>query len=45
MMRQYELVERVTNYDLDVDDMLNRAYTYAMKARGTQTRASGDLSV
>jgi GTP diphosphokinase / guanosine-3',5'-bis(diphosphate) 3'-diphosphatase len=43
MMRQYELVERVTNYDPDADeDMLNRAYIYAMKAHGTQTRASGE---
>ncbi len=42
-MRQYELVERVTGYDPDVDeDLLNRAYIYAMKAHGTQTRASGE---
>ena len=43
MMRLYELVERVTKYDPDVDeDLLNRAYIYAMKAHGTQTRASGE---
>ena len=43
MMRQYELVERVTKYDPDADeDLLNRAYIYAMKAHGTQTRASGE---
>ena len=43
MMRQYELVERVTGYDPDADeDLLNRAYIYAMKAHGTQTRASGE---
>ena len=43
MMRQYELVERVTSYDPDADeDMLNRAYVYAMKAHGHQVRASGD---
>lgn len=43
MMRQYELVERVTNYDPNADeDMLNRAYIYAMKAHGTQVRASGE---
>jgi GTP diphosphokinase / guanosine-3',5'-bis(diphosphate) 3'-diphosphatase len=43
MMRQYELVERVLKYDPDADeDMLNRAYIYAMKAHGTQTRASGE---
>ncbi len=42
-MRQYELVERVTGYDPDADeDLLNRAYIYAMKAHGTQTRASGE---
>ncbi len=44
MMRQYELVERVTSYDPNADEsLLNRAYVYAMKAHGTQTRASGDL--
>ncbi len=43
MMRQYELVERVTAYDKDADeDLLNRAYVYAMKAHGSQTRASGE---
>src|SRR6187401_3429657 len=44
MMRQYDLVERVRSYNPDTDeDLLNRAYVYAMKAHGTQTRASGDL--
>src|SRR5450756_2010923 len=43
VMRQYDLVERVRSYNPDTDeDMLNRAYVYAMKAHGTQTRASGD---
>ncbi len=43
MMRQYELVERVQSYDPDADEvLLNRAYVYAMKAHGTQQRASGD---
>ena len=43
MMRQYELVERVTKYDPDADeDLLNRAYIYAMKAHGSQKRASGE---
>jgi RelA/SpoT family (p)ppGpp synthetase len=43
MMRQYELVERVTAYDPDADeDLLNRAYVYAMKAHGSQKRASGE---
>ncbi len=42
-MRQYELVEKVTGYDRDADEkLLNRAYVYAMKAHGSQTRASGD---
>ncbi len=43
MMRQYELVERVRSYDPNIDeDLLNRAYVFAMMAHGTQTRASGD---
>jgi guanosine-3',5'-bis(diphosphate) 3'-pyrophosphohydrolase len=43
MMRQYDLVERVRSYNPNTDeDLLNRAYVYAMKAHGTQTRASGD---
>src|SRR3984885_2735662 len=43
MMRQYDLVERVRSYNPNTDeDMLNRAYVYAMKAHGAQTRASGD---
>ncbi|GAB5388663.1 MAG: bifunctional (p)ppGpp synthetase/guanosine-3',5'-bis(diphosphate) 3'-pyrophosphohydrolase [Alphaproteobacteria bacterium] len=43
MIRQYELVERVRAYDPQVDeDLLNRAYVYAMKAHGSQKRASGD---
>src|SRR5215475_2551849 len=42
MMRQYELVERVLKYDPTADEaLLNRAYVYAMKAHGTQKRASG----
>ncbi|HKZ96443.1 MAG TPA: bifunctional (p)ppGpp synthetase/guanosine-3',5'-bis(diphosphate) 3'-pyrophosphohydrolase [Hyphomicrobiaceae bacterium] len=42
MMRQYELVERVQKYDPSADEaLLNRAYVYAMKAHGQQTRASG----
>ena len=43
MMRQYDLVERVKSYNPDTnEDLLNRAYVYAMKAHGAQTRASGD---
>src|ERR1700692_21832 len=43
MMRQYELVERVRKYNPNTnEELLNRAYVYAMKAHGTQLRASGD---
>src|SRR4029079_1545308 len=43
MMRQYELVERVLDYDPKADEaLLNRAYVYAMKGHGNQKRASGD---
>ena len=43
MMRQYELVDRVKRYNPNTDeDLLNRAYVYAMRAHGTQKRASGD---
>ncbi len=43
MVRQYELIERVKSYDPDVDEgILNRAYVFAMKAHGSQLRASGD---
>src|SRR3974390_3382230 len=42
MMRQYDLVERVRSYNPDTnEDLLNRAYVYAMRAHGSQTRASG----
>ena len=43
IMRQYDLVERVRSYNPDTnEDLLNRAYVYAMRAHGSQTRASGD---
>lgn len=43
MMRQYELVDRVKRYNPNADEeLLNRAYVYAMRAHGTQKRASGD---
>ncbi len=43
MMRQYELVERVRKYNPQTDEeLLNRAYVYAMRAHGAQKRASGD---
>ena len=43
MMRQYELVDRVTGYEpLANEDLLNRAYVYATQKHGDQKRASGD---
>jgi guanosine-3',5'-bis(diphosphate) 3'-pyrophosphohydrolase len=43
LMRQYELVERVKDYDPGADEeLLNRAYVFAMQAHGQQLRASGD---
>src|SRR5579875_2878006 len=43
MMRQYELVDRVRRYNpLADEDLLNRAYVFAMKAHGAQKRASGN---
>jgi guanosine-3',5'-bis(diphosphate) 3'-pyrophosphohydrolase len=42
-MRQYELLDRVKQYNPKTDeDLLNRAYVYAMRAHGEQKRASGD---
>src|SRR5215467_8322729 len=42
-MRQYELIERVRQYDPNTnEELLNRAYVYAMRAHGEQKRASGD---
>ncbi len=44
MIRQYELIDRIKAYDPDMnEDMVNRAYIYAMKMHGAQKRASGDL--
>lgn len=43
MLRQYELVDRVLDYDPRADEaLINRAYVYAMKQHGSQMRASGD---
>ena len=43
MIRQYELVETVKSYDQTTDESaVDRAYVYAMKMHGSQTRASGD---
>lgn len=43
MMRQYELLERVTEYNPAADEaLLNKAYVYAMQKHGSQRRANGD---
>jgi len=43
MLRQYELVDRVLDYDPEADEaLLNRAYVFSVNAHGTQKRASGD---
>jgi GTP diphosphokinase / guanosine-3',5'-bis(diphosphate) 3'-diphosphatase len=43
LTRQYELLDRVKRYNPATnEDLLNRAYVYAMKAHGEQKRASGD---
>jgi guanosine-3',5'-bis(diphosphate) 3'-pyrophosphohydrolase len=43
LMRQFELVDRVKEYNPKAnEDLLNRAYVYAMKAHGEQKRDSGD---
>ncbi|MDJ0979732.1 MAG: bifunctional (p)ppGpp synthetase/guanosine-3',5'-bis(diphosphate) 3'-pyrophosphohydrolase [Erythrobacter sp.] len=43
MLRQYELVEKVKDYDPAADEaMLNRAYVYTVQKHGSQKRASGD---
>ena len=43
LMRQYDLIERVKQYNPKAnEELLNRAYVYAMRAHGEQMRASGD---
>jgi RelA/SpoT family (p)ppGpp synthetase len=43
LMRQYDLIEQVKQYNPTTnEDLLNRAYVYAMRAHGEQKRASGD---
>ena len=43
MIRQFELVEKVKEYDPNADEeAINRAYVFAMRAHGNQKRASGD---
>jgi RelA/SpoT family (p)ppGpp synthetase len=41
--RQYELIDQVKQYNPKAnEELLNRAYVYAMRAHGGQKRASGD---
>lgn len=43
MMRQYQLLERVSRYNPNADEtLLNKAYVYAMQKHGVQQRANGD---
>ncbi|MFZ5793965.1 MAG: RelA/SpoT family protein, partial [Pseudomonadota bacterium] len=43
MLRQYELVDRVLDYDPTANEaLLNRAYVFSMQAHGSQKRANGD---
>ena len=43
MIRQFELVERVREYNPNTDeDLLNRAYVFGARAHADQTRASGE---
>ena len=43
MIRQYELVDRVRDYNPNTnEDMLNRAYVYGAKMHSHQKRANGD---
>ena len=43
LMRQYDLIDRVKEYNPSTnEELLNRAYVYAMRAHGEQKRASGD---
>src|SRR5271169_5162002 len=43
LMRQYELIDRVKHYNPKTnEELLNRAYVYAMRAHGEQKRDSGD---
>ena len=42
-MRQAELIEKIKSYNPDANEsVINRAYVFAMKAHGSQLRASGD---
>src|SRR5215813_1746670 len=42
-LRQFELVERIREYDPNADEnLINRAYVYATVKHGSQKRHSGD---
>jgi len=43
VLRQYELVEKVKEYDPHADEaLINQAYVYTVQKHGAQKRASGD---
>lgn len=43
MTRQYELIQKIKDYAPHFDEnLLNKAYVYALQAHGEQKRASGD---
>ena len=43
MIRQYELVDRILEYNPNADEaLINKAYVYAMRAHGSQKRHNGD---
>lgn len=43
MIREFELVQKLKSYCPHVDeDLIHKAYVFAMKAHGSQLRASGD---
>ncbi len=43
MLRQYELIEKVKAFNPNAnEELINKAYVYAMKAHGVQKRKSGD---
>ena len=43
MLRQFELLEKIKSYDPNIEEtILNKAYVFAMRAHGSQLRASGD---
>jgi hypothetical protein len=44
MMRQYDLIDRVKQYNPNTnEDLLNRAYVYAMRAHGVDARLGRSL--